>query len=169
MTTWHIAITPPQKEIVARRVLEQMGYRVSLPMGSKRVRARRGARKRSIRKFPLMKRYLFVRFETDLPPYHRLHDARSVIQRLLAHPPANGLAVPVALTDDEVERMIHIAESDAGAGEYGAFTEGQTVQIIGGAYEGTEGVIRKLRHTDAEIDISTCGRVFAPLAMLDPG
>jgi transcriptional antiterminator RfaH len=72
---WHVVLTKPNQELRALQNLEQQGFTVYLPMIKKEV-VLRG--RRSFKSEPLFKRYLFIRFDQTLSPWHVIRNSLGV-------------------------------------------------------------------------------------------
>jgi transcription antitermination factor NusG len=60
MTAWHVAVTGVNQEFLAQRKLEAHGFETYCPVG---IRVVRHARKQLKRIFPVMSRYIFIKFD----------------------------------------------------------------------------------------------------------
>jgi transcriptional antiterminator RfaH len=72
---WHVVLTKPNQELRALQNLEQQGFTCFLPMIQKEV-VFKGQRR--FKEEPLFKRYLFIRFDQTLSPWHVIRNSLGV-------------------------------------------------------------------------------------------
>ena len=176
---WHIVITPPQKELIAKRILEEMGHEVRVPRGRKRISSRHGKKRWRWQDVTLLKRYVFVKFDGPLATVSReivrpqsggvwrrgsrVHVEQACcgfadfpcIQRIMIYG-----GKPVALHDEDIAHLIALADDDAGQGEYKAvaFRAGQRVRVTEGPFFGLPATFIRFTRRVAVIDVDIFGR-----------
>jgi transcriptional antiterminator RfaH len=149
--SWFVVQTQPRAEAKARRHLINQGFTAYLPVYRRRVRH---ARRNEIAMRPLFPGYLFVRLDPEQQRWRSINGTVGVRQIL-----TDGNA-PRYVADQIIEEII-AREDETGAVKLmpPAFSPGQAVRVVDGAFADVSGLFEEMRDENrAVLLISLLGR-----------
>ena len=127
---WHLVFTKPRQEYRAALNLSLQGFEVYLPMRHKEV-----LRQNNVYRVeePLFKRYLFVRFDEELSPWHKIRNTLGVTDLVRF---SNVLAT---IPDEMIDALKRFKVSTSEM-----FIKGEVLKITDGPFKNLE-VIYQLK------------------------
>ncbi len=145
---WYVVRSQAHRELVAKKHLENQGYRVFLPRYTK---SRRHARKFDTVLAPLFPRYLFVILDLTQDRWRSVNGTYGVDRLLMRG------SQPEAVPHGLVEQLLQITQGDGAVSFSPSLHKGQTVRVMEGPFAQLAG---ELEHLDAQ------GRVRVLLAIM---
>ncbi len=153
MTVWYALMTIPQKELASQMVLERRGYRCFLPTEIKYRRSRREKKRRAVT-YPMMRGYIFVAFDGDIPwmDLARLNIIRGVVG-------FDGRPAPI--DDDAMRRLEKMSGASiphrSSVNTHKALRPGDMAEIVSGQFYGTIVQVTGIKGEKARIMLSLFG------------
>ena len=171
---WYVLRVTYQREMMAKKLLDEMNVTNFLPM--QRVRRRNSQGKLQWMVLPAVHNYIFIyatRTEVDHIKQFKLEYLRYVVVR------ENGLKHILTVPEYQMRNFIAIAGNEDEHKEFLTdlsainFAEGDRVRILGGAFEGVEGIYVRTSNTKSRRVVVQVGGLMAvatatlPLAMVE--
>ena len=150
MTTFAFRVAP-QKEFLARDVLDRMGFNAFFPIET-RYRRSNGRRKATERQYPLLVGYILMSFEGGCIPWHHL----SMLRFLKGVVGVAG--VPAPISQSALERMRVSAPHETSVNTRKSFRKGDTVKTTG-AFDGVTMHVEEVRGDKARVMLGLLGAV----------
>ena len=138
---WYAYTTEPQKELKAQEILTRLGFRVALPVETKKRRVSRHAKKTITYKKPLLVGYIFV----DIPPHIPWSDP---LYYYVCRTIVGVDCEPVAIDGEAIERLLDVANVEH-VEPVCRFKQGDSVKMMSGPLMGLPMRVHRVRGKEA--------------------
>ncbi len=155
---WFALRVPPQKEQVAQVILRRKGLATFLPVHREWRRRNKYTKVKELRTYPLMPRYVFTGFSKRVPMWFDVFNLPLITGVV-------GIGGrPMKLDQDGMERIMGLYQNAIDAPKeqkwmetHKEFSEGDTVQILGGSFDGLVVPVLGIDGPNAKVLISLFG------------
>jgi transcriptional antiterminator RfaH len=156
---WHIVYTKPRQELRALQQLQQQQFEVFLPTIA--VERRQRGRLLVVDE-ALFSRYLFIRFDHNRAPWHRIRNTLGVSSLLTIG------TEPAQISDAMVQSLMQRTQAPLAL-----YQQGDPVHVVDGPFSGLEGIFA---HKDGEMRamvlielLNKTQRLILPMEAIAPG